>query len=61
MNGKTAKKEKRSEIKKEIGWRCYYDSETGFYTAQTGGVSNHNLYMIAKEIYDYMDDPVVKW
>lgn len=44
------------EFKKGIGWRCCYDPETGLYTAETGGGTNHNLFEINKEIYDHVDD-----
>ena len=47
------------EFKKGIGWRCCYDPETGLYTAETGGGTNHNLFEINKEIYDHVDDPDV--
>ena len=47
------------EFKKGIGWRCCYDPETGLYTAETGGGTNHNLFEINKEIYDHVDDPEV--
>ena len=47
------------EFKKGLGWRCCYDPETGLYTAETGGGTNHNLFEINKEIYDHVDDPGV--
>ena len=47
------------EFKKGLGWKCCYDPETGLYTAETGGGTNHNLFEINKEIYDHVDDPDV--
>ena len=44
------------EFKSGNGWRCCYDPETGRYTAETGGGTNHNLYEITKEIYELADD-----
>lgn len=49
------------EFKKGLGWRCCYDHETGLYTAETGGGTNHNLFEINKEIYDHVDDPDVEF
>lgn len=43
------------EFKSGNGWRCCYDPETGLYTAETGGGTNHNLYEITKEIYEQVD------
>ena len=49
------------EFKSGDGWRCCYDSETGLYTAETGGGVNHDLFEITKEIYDHIDDPGTEW
>ncbi|MBO4324739.1 MAG: hypothetical protein J5845_05010 [Lachnospiraceae bacterium] len=44
------------EFKSGDGWRCCYDPETGLYTAEIGGGTNHNLYEIPKETYELVDE-----
>ena len=48
------------QFKEGNGWKCYYDPETGRYTAQLGGGVNCDLYEITKEVYDQVDAPGVE-
>ena len=42
-------------FKKGSGWKACYDSQTGQYYGEYGGIQEYHLYEITKEIFDRLD------
>lgn len=42
-------------FKKGSGWKACFDSQSGRYFAEYGGIQEYNLYEITKEIFDRLD------
>ena len=42
-------------FKKGSGWKACYDSQTGLYYGEYGGIQEYHLYEITKAIFDQLD------